>query len=52
MNEIDYALMAFRMYLNKIDNKLEEKFYMTIHYLKDLYLEEEIHKYLMEDKIL
>lgn len=47
-----YALMAFRMYIGKIDQEIEERFIITMHYLMDLYTENEIEELLINDKIL
>lgn len=48
----EYAIMAFRMYLGKIDSKLEDELFNKLYYLTDLYSEDEMHNYLINNKIL
>lgn len=50
--EEDYYRMALRRLLGKVDIDLEMKFLCEVHYLKDLYLDVEMHDYVFYNKIV
>lgn len=51
LSEYDYAVMAYRECIGKYDEKKEDRYYRTLHCLKDIYPEEVI-RCLVEQEIV
>ncbi len=48
----DYVIMTYRELVGKIDNEMEIKIINILHSLLDEFNNEEIHKYVIENRII
>ncbi len=48
----DYVIMAYRELIGKIDDEMEDKLVNNLHSLLDEFTNEDIHKYVEENRII
>ncbi len=48
----DYVIMAYRELIGKIDDEVEDKLINNLHALLDEFTNEDIHKYVNENRII
>ncbi len=48
----DYVIMTYRKLIGRIDDKMEDRIFFILHSLLDEFTNEEMHKFVIENRII